>query len=618
MKHKWFFVTGVLVLFSIMTLASVPNPDTVVYEQERAAETLDPAMVIDTASGEVLDNIYQTLITFDGTFLTRYVPVLATNIPSVKDGTILDNGMTYVFHIRKGVHFQNGDLLTPQDVVYSFERFVVTGMAGGNSYILTEPLLPKINGNYVNNISKWAVKLAGVKSWNDLFATGTTTPKNEAYKKALIDTFDLLSKAFEIKGDDVIIHLAHPFSSDLFFSYLEGIDILDAKWAADNGAWPGTADTWWNYYNPQRQADPLYSITNGTGPFELQSWTQGREVVLKRFDGYWGEPAKIKYAIIKTVPEFTTRKLDLMRGDADIISVPPAYITQVENIRGVKVSENIPELAQYQLSFAFSVNPHSKYIYSGKLDGNGIPPDFFSNLDVRKGFEYLFPHRTYVKDVWNGLGIVPNSPICTGLIGYDPYIPMYHQDLAKAAEYFKKAYNGEVWKKGFKFAIIYNSTDPTMQEACEMLSTYAQQVNPKFDVVPVPVLWQTLVGEFLSNNIPMIALDWFANTSYDRVYGYLDSSGVYGEALGQNFKEFAKKEFDPLINAAVSATSDSVAEKIYKEISLKTYEDAIMIWLIQPSRQLVYRDWLHGLYPTNYNPSYSKDLHFYGLYKSGN
>ncbi|MGC8683793.1 MAG: ABC transporter substrate-binding protein, partial [Athalassotoga sp.] len=127
MEHKWFFVTGVLVLFSIMALAAVPNPDTVVYEQERAAETLDPAMVIDTASGEVLDNIYQTLITFDGTFLTRYVPVLSTNVPSVKDGTILDNGMTYVFHIKKGVHFQNGDLLTPQDVVYSFERFVVTG-----------------------------------------------------------------------------------------------------------------------------------------------------------------------------------------------------------------------------------------------------------------------------------------------------------------------------------------------------------------------------------------------------------------------------------------------------------------------------------------------------------
>ncbi|MCL4407460.1 MAG: hypothetical protein M1521_02335, partial [Thermotogae bacterium] len=118
---------------------------------------------------------------------------------------------------------------------------------------------------------------------------------------------------------------------------------------------------------------------------------------------------------------------------------------------------------------------------------------------------------------------------------------------------------------------------------------------------------------WFGNDLPMVALDWFANTSYDRVYGYLDSSGVYGEALGQNFSAFGKDEFDPLINAAVSATSDSVAEKLYKEISLKAYEDAIMIWLIQPSRQLVYRDWLHGLYPTNYNPSYSKDLHFYGL-----
>lgn len=615
MKFKFFLSISLLVVLVVFIFASVSHPNTVVYEQERAAETLDPAMVIDTASFEVLSNIYENLIQLKGTSLTKYVPMLSTNVPSVKDGTILDNGQTYIFHIRQGVHFQNGDLLTPQDVVYSLERDVVIGMSGGDSHELTEPLLPKINGSYVSNISQWALKLSGVKSWNELFATDTKLPKNEKYKKALIDTFNLLAKDFQIKGNDVVIHLPHPYSP-FFSSIIDSVAmIIDKKWAIAQGAWPGTANTWWVYHDPTRQKDPLYSITNGTGPFELYKWIRGREVIMRRFNKYWAGPAKIEYAIIKTVPEFTTRKLDLIRGNADIISVPPQFIGQVKNIDGVKISKNIPELAEYQISFAFSVNPHSKYIYSGKLDGNGIPPDFFSNLDIRKGFEYLFPHQVYIKEVWNGLGTEPNSPVSKGLIGYDQNIPIYHQNLAKATEYFKEAYGGKVWKKGFKFAIIYNSTDPTMRQACEILKTYAKRVNPKFNVIPVPTLWASLVNEFLSNETPMIALDWFGTSSYNRVYGYLSSHSVYGLALGHNFRVLARKDFDPLINAAVAATNVNEAQKIYKEIGMRVYNQAVMIWLIQPSRRLVYRDWLKGLYPANYNPFRDKDLVFWSLSK---
>lgn len=619
-KKRWMGLVIVmgLVIIGMMTVTAqnVNRPNTVTYEQERAAETVDPSMSIDTASEEVLDNIYEDLIQVAGTSLTRYKPVLSTNVPSVEDGTIRDNGQTYVFHVRQGVHFQNGDLLTPQDVVYSLERSMIIGMPGGSSYMLTEPILPKINGKYVDNISSWAKKLAGVSSWSDLFAPGTNTPKNEKYKQALVSTFDLIAKAFVVKGNEIVIHLPHPYSPFLNSLISSVALIIDKKWAVAHGAWPGTADTWWKYYNPGRQEDPLYAVANGTGPFEFDSWIKGRQVTLKRFDGYWGDPAKIKYAVIKTIAEFTIRKLDLIRGNADIISVPPAYITQVENVPGVKISKNIPELAEYQLSFAFSVTPHSKYIYSGKLDGNGIPPDFFSNLDVRKGFEYLFPHQTYIKNVWNGLGIEPNSPVSKGLLGYDPKIPYYHQNFAKAEEYFKRAYGGEVWEKGFKFGIVYNSTDQTMQQACEMLKTYAHQLNPKFKVVPAPMLWASLVNGFLANQFPMVALDWFNSTSYGRVYGYLASTGIYGRALGKKFRSLMKKEFDPLISAAVAATNNSVAEKIYKEIGMKAYNDAIMIWLIQPSRKLVYRDWLHGLYPTNYNPNWDKELLFYDLYKT--
>ena len=53
--------------------------------------------------------------------LTEYVPSLATS------WTISDDGMTYVFQIRQGVHFQNteyaqGREMTAEDVAYSLNR----------------------------------------------------------------------------------------------------------------------------------------------------------------------------------------------------------------------------------------------------------------------------------------------------------------------------------------------------------------------------------------------------------------------------------------------------------------------------------------------------------------
>ncbi len=620
MKLKVFFLTiAVVALLAFPMLASVTNPNTVIEENERPVSTMDPAWAYDTGSGEVLNNIYDSLIQYDGTSVSKFLPMLSTNVPSKADGTILDNGKTYIFHIRKGVYFHNGDLLTPKDVVYSLERIVIFDRDGGPSWMLCEPLLPMINGVYVDSLTQWAVKLAGVSSWSDLFVKGTKKPKNAQYKKALVDAFDLLAKDFEIKGNEVIIHLPHaypPFLSIISHGAFWS-SIIDQKWAISAGAWPGTADTWWVYHNPIREKDPLYSIANGTGPFMLTKWIAGREVIMERFDKYWAGPAKIKYAIIKKIKEFTTRKLDLIRGNADVITVPPSFLKQVLNVKGVNVSKGIPVLGIYNFFFNFNTQPHSKFLYSGKLDGNGVPPDFFSNINVRKAFEYLFPYKTYIKDVWYGQGIQPNSPIPKGILGYSENTPMYKFDLQKAAEYFKKAYNGELWKKGFKVGIAYNVSDQTMQMACQMLSSYARKVNPKFRVVPVGLLWASLLDDQVSGSMPIFALDWFADYAgpYDFAYAYLASTGPYGASLGKNFIELAKKEFDPLINESMKVVEPTKRQEIYKELNLKAYKYATMLWLIQPSRQIVYRSWLKGLYPDNYNPMFNKELLFYKLYK---
>ncbi len=617
MKKSLVMLMVVLLMgaFIGMAQSTVLHPNTIVDESVGVIATLDPAWGYDTGSGEAIWQIYDNLIQYDGPSVKKFLPMLSTNVPNAKDGTILNNGKTYIFHVRKGVYFHNGDILTPQDVVYSLERVIIVDRSAGPSWMLSEPILPEINGKYVDSITQWAVKLAGVKSFSDLFIKGTKTPKNAKYRQALINTFKLISKAFEIKGDDVVINLPHPYPPFLFILAhgASWSSIIDQKWAIAHGAWPGTANTWWKYHNPLREGDPLYNIANGTGPFVLERWTKGREIVFKRFNKYWAGPAKIKYAIIKSVNEFTTRKLDLVRGNADIIYVPINYMSQLLNIPGVKVIKGLPTLEVDNMSFTWNINAKGNpYIGSGKLDGNGIPPDFFSNLDVRKAFEYLFPYKKYIEQVRQGQGLVINGVIPKGMLGYNPKVPVaYHQNLAKAIEYFKKAYNDELWKKGFEFTAVYAVGQSQERTALEMLKYYARKINPKFKIKVAQT--QSFIDGFTNRRFPLYMLGWLADypDPYDFVQPYFSSQGAFAVPLGPSYTQWAEEHMDPLINETMKITNLQKRATIFEKINTISHDNALFLWTDQPYVIRVMRSWIKGWY---YNPM-RPGIDFYHLSK---
>ena len=614
MKKTLLVLLSFVLVVSAFTFAA---SNMVVEETIGLIPTLDPDWSYDTGSGEAIWQLYDNLIQYDGSSISKFKPMISTNIPSEADGTILDNGRTYVFHIRKGVYFHNGDTLTPQDVVYSLERAVIFDRAGGPSWMLAEPLLPEINGAYVDSIEQWAAKLAGVKKFSDLFVEGTKTPKNSKYKQALIDAFNLLAKDFEVKGNDVVIHLPHAYPPFLYI-LAHGVStssILDQSWVESKGGWNGQADTWWKYHNPTREKDPLYDVENGTGPFVLQRWTKGREIVFKRFDKYWAGPAKIEYGVIKKVPEFTTRKLDLLCGNADIIYVPRQYIRQIENVPNIEVTKGLPVLSIDMGVFNFNVNARgNRYIGSGKLDGRGIPPDFFSNKDVRLAFEYLFPYKAFIRQVWMGQAIVPNSVIPKGLFGYNANDPKaFSQNLAKATEYFKKAYNGELWRKGFTMTLVYNSGNNQRQTACEMIKFYARRINPKFHINVVSELWSSFLDDYANGRLPFFVVGWSADypDPYDFEQPFYSPSGAYGSTLGENYVKWAKENMSALLMQSMKTVNQSERAKIYTKMNEIAHDNAIYMFLDQPLAVHIQRSDLKGWY---YNPM-RPGIDFYSLYK---
>ncbi len=86
--------------------------------------TLDPAMHRDRKTETVIRNIFDGLVT--RTTKDRVVPQLATIWTQT-------NPTTYEFVLRSGATFHNGDPVTVDDVVFTFERVLREGGVGGKS-----------------------------------------------------------------------------------------------------------------------------------------------------------------------------------------------------------------------------------------------------------------------------------------------------------------------------------------------------------------------------------------------------------------------------------------------------------------------------------------------------
>ncbi|MFH2202407.1 MAG: ABC transporter substrate-binding protein [Elusimicrobiota bacterium] len=542
--------------------AKKADPDLFTYAATGEITNLDPVFPYDAVSQGVIFNIYETLIAFDRDRNDRFVPLLATQVPSQENGLISKDGRTYTFPVRKGVRFHDGKEMTPEDVRYSLLRFLLTDRSGGPSSLLLEPIL-------------------GVTSTRDKDG------------KIQVDFADV-DKAVRVQGDNVVIRLPAPFGPFLAimarWSY-----IMSKDWAAANGDWDGRAETWKKYNDPEKDASYFYDHMNGTGALALDRWDRtGRRLYLKRNDAYWRAPIAFARVLVLSIPEFSTRKLLLQGGDADIIEVPRPFITQVKGMTGTRLEDGLPRLlTDPAFYFTYQINTTANPdIGSGKLDGQGIPPDFFTDRDLRKAFAYSFDYDAFINDTFKGSADRAKGPIPPGLLDTEG-LPYYTFDLQKAEEHFKKAWGGQVWEKGFRFTLTYNTGGDVRKYACDILKKGVESLNPKFRVDLRGIEWAAFLDAGQKHKMPIFSRGWTADypDAHNFAFPYYHSKGRY--AIAQVYRNPA---LDELIDKAVRMVDPAKRRELYRKIHTLGYEDVPQICTVHPQGVYAMRDWVKGFY----------------------
>ena len=159
--------------------------------------SLDPYQITAAGTREVLFNVYEGLVKpdTDGNFVDAVA----------SEHEISDDGLTYTFTLRDGVIFHNGEKVTIDDVLYSFETCAATTTstavaealsdiqditADGNKVVIT---LPAANSSFLSTVSGVAIVPASYKDQ-------ATAPVGTGPFK--FDSYSPQDKAVFVRNDD--------------------------------------------------------------------------------------------------------------------------------------------------------------------------------------------------------------------------------------------------------------------------------------------------------------------------------------------------------------------------------------------------------------------------------
>jgi len=524
--------------------------------------------------------------------------------------------------------------LTCWDVEYTMERWFVLDHTGGPQWMIYEVL------TYPDY------------SWPHL-DDNTLDP----------DFAPIVDAAIETDCTWVWFTFAIPYSDMIFKQVMSQswASIMYIDWAIDQGCWDGNwadisleilpppAPPVGKYHDPEESPlmDPK-PVMCGTGPYFFVEWVPASHWRIERFEEHWQQwPARgcegyVDVVIEEFISEWPTRKLMFLAGDLDFCYVPRQYKGDVEGKAGIRDIFPLEGVAIDGIFYNFNISLKSRYLYApfiehldyGVLKVSGIPPDFFSDMNVRKAFSYCINYTEFQLLAYLGESIYPVTPMPdAGVFKQFRHEPSwytqhaYELDLDKAEYYFKMAYGGidadgnnatmddvtpgALWTTGFTLPITYNTGNvPRRTIAEDYLETNIESLNPLFHIDVYDVDWGGVyIPELFSWRLTMFVIGWIPD--YLDPHNYMFTfMGTYGSF--SYFQSYSDAHVDELIDEGMKSTDLPTRIAIYQELEEIYIRDCPSVCTDQPWGRHFERDWIYGwyynaIYPGGYFKHYWKD-----------
>lgn len=310
--------------------------------------SLDPAAYRDRDTETVIRNIYDGLVTRtpDGEV-----------VPEIAESWEQPDPTTYIFKLRRGIKFHNGEELTADDVVFTFERILA-----------------------------------------DDGLDGQPSPR-----KGLVEPLQSVEKV-----DDYTVRMKLAKPSAAFLQLLVHTQIVPKDYVEEVGS------------------RGLSEHPVGAGPFKFVEGSLDGQIVLERFDGYYGGspelppvgPAKVRRVVFRMMPEPATRIAALKSGEVHIVQeVPPDMVADLERDPNVQVKVT-----------------QGTRLYMIELNNKVL-----SDPRVRQALNYAIDWDAILQELYQGHAHRVATAMLPSGFGYHEGLEPYPYDPEKAKQLLREA-----------------------------------------------------------------------------------------------------------------------------------------------------------------------------------
>ena len=272
-------------------------------------------------------------------------------------------------------------------------------------------------------------------------------------------------------------------------------------------------------------------------------------IILKKFDGYWGESANIENITLKVIPNADSIVMNLNGGSIDMFARLTSTQTQ-------QLADNINVLeGEMNLVQAVYLN-------------HAAEP--FGNADVRRALSYAVDVEGILELTSDGKGFPVGSSMYPAFKKY--YVDLsdsYPTDLEKAKELLAKA----GYPDGFSFSITVPSNYQPHVEAAQVVSEQLKKIGVDAQIKLVE--WNTWLS------------DVYSGRQFEATLIGVDASSLTATAMldrfrtdaPNNFTNYSDKDYDALYEKLYTAGSDDERVEIYKELQKNLADNAANIYI---------------------------------------
>jgi peptide/nickel transport system substrate-binding protein len=347
------------------------------------------------------------------------------------------------------------------------------------------------------------------------------------------------------------------------------------------------------------------------GPFEMQSYTQGQDVVEVRNPKWWGTPTPLDKLVFRIF--------------ADDNQIPPAL--QNSEVNGAN-----PAQASLQFKDAITAVPNlTTNIIPGlefqHMDFNQANP-YLAKLDVRQAIAYgtnradmvnriVGPITAAVKPLNNRI-YMPNQPqyqdTSGGLGAYDPAKAkqlLQASGMTMGSDGYFHPSSGPQAGKDLTFSISTTSGEPVRSEIEQLFQSYMKTIGIKINIQNYSA--STLFGTVgPKSEFDIIEFAWvstpFASGNISIYCSYTNSS-----LCGQNWDHYANSQVDTLLNQAASSLDPATAAGLYNQADALLWKDMVTLPLFQQPQLYTWNSTYGNVLPNPSNLGLTWNAQTWGL-----